>query len=108
MPPPDSHQVRVALDALRSDAGKWEGVADTFGSAARQAGRLDLSALHFTYLGDKVGLVDTYHAIQDTFVTLLNEGATNFENMAVVLRRAADDYERDDEAGAHDIRNATY
>lgn len=108
MPPPNSEQVRVALHALRSDAGKWEDVAATFRSAAQHADSLDLSALHFTYLGDKVGLVDTYHAIQATFVKLLSEGATNFENMAAVLRTAADEYERDDDAGAHAIANATY
>jgi hypothetical protein len=108
MPPPSKDQVKVALEALRTDAQKWDDMSATFRSAAQRADSLDLSALHFTYLAGKLGLVQAYQELQNTFITLLNEGATNFANMAAVLRKDADDYQHDDEAGAHAIASATY
>ena len=36
---------------------------------------------------------------------LLTEGADNLESLAVALRTAADDYEREDLSGEHNIRN---
>lgn len=60
MPPPSGEQISAALKALRSDASAWEGAADSLSHAAQVAMRLDLGALHFSYLGDKVGLTDVY------------------------------------------------
>jgi hypothetical protein len=69
---------------------------------------LDLSRLQLTYMAEKVGLVEAYQRIQAHLVSLMNEGATNFEGIAGTLRSVADDYEREDAAGAHAIEGALY
>jgi hypothetical protein len=101
---PTDAQVTAAISALRTDAGMWHGMADELREAARVAGRLDLAALHFSYLGDKAGLTDAYREIQDKLIGLLGEGATNFDSMGKALRTAADGYDEDERNAVHRMR----
>ena len=55
--------------------------------AARVGARLELGALHFSYLGDMVGLTDIYQQLEDKLCRLLGEGANNFTALAAAARR---------------------
>ncbi len=65
----------------------------------------DLAAVHLSYIGDKVGLVDMYRNLQDRLIRLLNEGTETFESLAAALRSAADGYERDEAEAVHRLNN---
>jgi hypothetical protein len=105
MPPPGSEKLKVSVDALRRDAGVWDASADILRDAAAVGARLDLAALHFSYIGDQVGLVDLYQQLQDRLVRLLGEGSTAFEALAAGLRTAADGYEQDEINNVHSLNN---
>jgi len=96
LPPPNEQQVKAAIGALRQDASKWDAGAAELRDAAGAAGQLALSALHFSYLGDKLGLTETYQQLQMRLYRLLNEGAENLNDLAGALRAAADGYEQDE------------
>ncbi|MEV4713294.1 hypothetical protein [Micromonospora sp. NPDC049374] len=105
MPPPGEQKLRVSIEVLRQDAAVWDDSGDIMRRAAQVAARLDLAALHFSYIGDKVGLVELYRQLQDRMIRLLSEGSETCETIATSLRSAADGYERDEAANAHDINN---
>jgi len=96
----------VSIDARRRDAGVWGNSADILRQAAAVGARLELAALHFSYIGDQVGLVELYQQLQDRLVRLLGEGsATTFEQLAAGLRTAADGYEQDEANNVHRMNN---
>jgi hypothetical protein len=94
--PPNDQQVKAAIEALRKDAGTWDAGSDELRAAAGVAARLELSALHFSYLADKLGLTEVYQQLQQRLCQLLNEGGDNFTALAGALRAAADGYEQDE------------
>lgn len=108
MPPPDTDQLKVALGALYQDARMWEQASVDLLAAASVGDRLDLNRLQLTYMAEKVGLVEAYQGMQAHLVSLMNQGAANFNSIAAALRKAADDYAREDAAGAHAIKGAYY
>jgi hypothetical protein len=86
----------------------WEQAAADLRAAAATGDRLDLGRLQLTYMAEKVGLVERYQQIQAHLVSVLHQGATNFDSIAATLRNAAEEYEREDAAGAHAIEGAYY
>ncbi|MBY8874268.1 hypothetical protein K7640_20775 [Micromonospora sp. PLK6-60] len=105
MPPPGPEKLKASIEALRRDATVWDDSGDILRDAAQVAARLDLAALHFSYIGDKVGLVDLYRQLQDRLIRLLGEGSATCETVAVSLRNAADGYERDEADAVHRLNN---
>ena len=79
MTQPDPQQIAAALDAMRGDATMWHEMAGEMRTAAAVADRLDLTKLHFSKLGDMLGMVDLYRDVQDRMVQLINQGADNFD-----------------------------
>jgi hypothetical protein len=108
VPPPTKEQVRVAVAALNADAAMWKQAAADLRTAAATGDRLDLSRLQLTYMAEKVGLVERYQQIQAQLVSVLYQGAANFDRIAATLRNAAEEYAREDAAGAHAIEGAYY
>ncbi|WP_410815058.1 hypothetical protein [Micromonospora sp. 067-2] len=105
MPPPGPEKLKVSIEMLRKDAAVWDDSGDVLRDAAQVAARLELAALHFSYIGDQVGLVDVYQLLQDRLIRLLNEGSKTFETIAMSLRHTADGYERDEADGVHRLNN---
>lgn len=103
MSSPDSHDIVVALDALRADAGLWQGNADAVRAAAGAARAQALGAAAFSFAGGQVAA--GYHDVQDRLVRLLDGAVGNFERVAQALLAAADSYEREEQAGVHRLRN---
>ncbi len=102
--PPSQDKVEVAIQTLRDDAQKWRAAAGELDAAARVTGEMDFQAFHFSYIGDKIGITESYRLLQDKIVDLLAGGATNFRNVAQALTLAADGYERDDRNAVHRLK----
>jgi len=99
--PPTEQQIQAAIQALREDAATWAAGKDKLVDAAAVAARLELSALHFSYIADQLGLAEVYQQLQQRLYTLLNEGAANFLALSTALNDAADGYERDEINAVH-------
>jgi hypothetical protein len=91
----------AAIEALRKDEGTWDEASDELREAAAVAARLELSALHFSYLADKLGLTEVYQRLQERLQQLLLEGADNFTALSGAMRAAADGYEQDEVNTVH-------
>lgn len=102
---PTPEQYQVALSALRDDAQKWEDCGNDLGAAKGTASGLTLEALHFSYIGDKLGLTGLYKQFQDKMVGLLGEGETTSAKVAAALRASAQTYQQEEEAGVHRMNN---
>ena len=102
---PTQDQYQVALQALRNDADKWETCGTDLGAAKGTAEGLDLEALHFSYIADKLGVTALYQQFQNKLVTLLGEGQTMSANVANALRASAQTYQEEEEAGVHRMNN---
>jgi hypothetical protein len=101
---PDPGLVRAAVDALRSDALIWEESGNEVRAAAGVAAMLDLSALQFSTLCDRIGMTELYRDVQDRMVRLLSEAARVHADMALRLRQTADGYDNAEEAAERAVR----
>lgn len=98
-PTPDQYQ--VALQALRNDADKWEQCSADLGAAKGTADSLNLEALHFSYVADKLGVTALYQQFQAKMSGLLGEGHAMSANVATALRNSAQTYQQEEESGVH-------
>jgi hypothetical protein len=105
MTQPTPQQVAAAIGTLRADATMWQEMAGTMREAAGTADRLDLTKLHFSKLGDMIGIVALYRDIQDRMAQLMREGGANFDVIATALQTAAAGYEKDEQDTVHRMRN---
>jgi hypothetical protein len=101
MTQPTAQQISAALDAMRQDAAMWQQMAGDLRSAAGVADRLDLTKLHFSKLGDMLGMVDLYRDVQDRMIRLMQQGADNFDATATALTTAANGYDQDERDNVH-------
>ncbi|PKW18483.1 type VII secretion target [Saccharopolyspora spinosa] len=103
--PPSQSEIKVALEALRSDATVWANAAGTVSDPKSAAENLKLDSAQFSYIADKIGVTDGYREIQEKIAGLLAEAEQNFTSIADALRACADTYQREDEAGVHALNN---
>ena len=105
MTTPTGDEVEASIQALHRDAGVWAGMAtqlDSFGQVARG---LSLSSFEFSGLGHLAGLDDIYAQLQERVISLLDQGSSNFDNIATALHKSADDYDRDERNAVHRMKN---
>jgi hypothetical protein len=98
---PREQVVQAATDALRQDAQTWRFGAGELDIAQIAAAEMDFQAFHFSYIGDKVGLTQTYGQLQEKMIRLLQEGAANFRAVADALTLAANAYDREERNAEH-------
>ena len=98
---PPTEEVKVACEALRSDARKWATASDEMSAAAVAAQNLVLDRGQFGYVADNRGLVASYATLQQRLANLLQGADTEFGKISSTLMTVADTYEREDAAGAH-------
>ena len=99
--PPSEQQVKAAIQALREDGETLAAGSDALRGAATVAARLELSAVHFSYLADQLGFTEVYQQLQQRVHRLLHEGADNFTALSAALKDAADGYEQDEINAVH-------
>src|SRR4051812_45450252 len=96
--------LKVALEALRSDAASWDRVAEVTQRAAHSAETLNLSTVQLSWASIETGLLDTYAELQDKTVRLLEEATAIYRDLSVKLDTIAHEYEINDEKAARELK----
>ncbi|MGX7676357.1 hypothetical protein [Plantactinospora sp. DSM 117369] len=96
MAEPDAATIRMAREALVSDATTWHEAAEVMTKAAQDASSLALTGFHTGYLADRLGAGQRYTEAQEFLVRILSEGAVIMTEMATRLRAVLDEYDRAD------------
>jgi hypothetical protein len=97
-------KTEVVTDALRQEAKKWFSLSDEMETVAGNVGRLTLDTSAF-WCGDGISIAagPIYAGYQDFVQARCGEGATEFEEIAGALNRAADEYDGSDEVSAETL-----
>ncbi|MGP4019341.1 hypothetical protein [Saccharopolyspora sp. 5N708] len=98
--------IGAALESLRSDAIVWEDAADNLSAPLNALGSLDISAKDVSMWAADRGLDTTFNDARAAIETMIRQAAEYFREIGADLRGAADQYQRDDEQGLHEIQNA--
>ncbi len=98
--------LKVALEALASDAGVWEDVSTTLGTARDSASGLTVTQGQMSWASDVTGLLQTYEAMRSKTEGLLGAGATQTSTMAQGLRTVKTTYEGSDQAAVERLSSA--
>ncbi len=96
-----TRKVKVACDALRSDAKKWATASDEMMAAATSTQNLVLGRDQLGYIAESRGLVAAYTTLQQRIAHLLTGADSEFDKISGALRASADTYEYEDTTGAH-------
>src|SRR4051794_37443657 len=96
--------VRVAIDALRHDAGVWDQVATVTSQAGQEAAGLTLGESQLSWASASTGMLDTYAEIQNKVVMLLGEATGLYGDLSIALDKVAAAYELSDENAAVKLR----
>jgi hypothetical protein len=91
-----STKVEVAVEALITDAGRWEGWAAELDAAAGVAAGLTLTANDLCVLSESLGLPALYSGLQQAAQDRARAGAQAFYDVAHALRQAANYYDTSD------------
>ncbi len=100
---PSPQDVKVACDALRSDARKWAAASDEMMAAATTAQNLVLGRDQFGHAAENRGLVAAYTTLQQRIAHLLTGADAEFDKISGALKASADTYEYEDASGAHEM-----
>lgn len=98
-------EVTVVTDALHDESDKWTGLAGKLKPIASAVDQLYLGPLAF-FAGPSPDFVAhslAYDKFQDAIAKVLDEGVVEFEQLAVVLGRIADNYDGADSQNAQDL-----
>jgi len=93
--------IKVALEAMHSDAKVWAAAADGLDSPAGALGGLGLTGEHLSVFAVDQGLDRTYNDARVALEDMLRQAAESFLDLSVSLSSAADTYQREDEANMH-------
>jgi hypothetical protein len=102
--PPTDEEIRVAIEALRSDAREWLAWSDALAQVASVVPDLSLTAHEMCAMSELVDLPGLYAAVQRRVADLAVRGAESFAAVSGALTAAADGYERDERAAVHRLR----
>lgn len=99
--PPDSPDTYEAdLEAMRRDAGVWDGAAERMSAAHASAQQLALSGHDLSLISQHTRLDVAYQEIHQWAVGLLQGAHTNLAGMANALRESAAAYEAEEASAA--------
>lgn len=99
--------LKVALEAMRADAGLWSAAADDVQGPRSSIGGLTLTGHDVSMWAVDRGLDRTYENGRVVLEDLLRQAATVFAGLGDSLRAAADTYEREEDANLHDMNRLT-
>lgn len=105
MPQP-GNGIDVALEALRSDAGVWEAAADSLNAPLNALGPLNITGDEASIWAVDRGLDKAFNDARRAVEDMIRQAAQYFGEIGADLRSSADQYERDDDQGLHEIQNA--
>ncbi len=99
--------LKVALDAMRADAGLWSTAADTVQGPRKAIGGLALTGDDMSMWAVDRGLDRTYENARTVLEDLLRQAMTAFHGLGDGLRAAADTYERQETENLHEMKRLT-
>jgi hypothetical protein len=102
---PTRQQLKVAIEAVHTDAKMWKKAGDQLGTARSAADPLDLQEFHFSYIGDKVGMTRAYAELKAKLIRLLGEGSTQLHQLSTALDAAANQYQAEEDNNYHEIHH---
>jgi len=105
MTSPTGPEVQAAISAIHGEAGVWADMATQIDAMAQAARGFTLGAFHFSALGHLAGMEEAYTDLQERIASLLQQASDNFDNVAGALKKAADDYQRDENNAVHRMKN---
>lgn len=104
MAPPTAEQIRVATEALRTEAGVWDGQAAQMNQIGPKAEGLRLNRIE---AGLFQVIFDTYANVIEQVIARSNEGGQRMTEIAGTLRQIADVYDREEADNTH-MLNSVY
>jgi len=100
-------EVRLVLDSLHSEAGKWRRLSDDMAEVDYDASVLTLHPTAF-FFADVVSVTDhssAYNTFHDWFTALLADARTEFGEIAQALDKSADAYANADTRSSVDLKS---
>jgi hypothetical protein len=98
--------IGVALEAMRSDARTWETASGDLRGPVDAIGSLQIDPAAFSMWAIDHGVDKTYDEARTALQNMLNQAAEYFQEISTDLNEAANQYEKDDQQGAHGINNS--
>ncbi|MEC3977834.1 hypothetical protein [Amycolatopsis sp. H20-H5] len=98
--------IKAAMGALRADAGIWDIAAQDTDGPRQAIGALGLTPYDVSMYGVDKGIDKTYAGAQQALMTMLQQAAENFHNLAGALRHAADLYDQGEADHQERLKNA--
>lgn len=102
MEPPSKAQIKVATDALRTEAGIWDQQSSELDKIASQADGLRLERVE---AGIFQVIFDAYASVIDQVTARSGEGRQRMADVAGTLHQIADTYDEEDTANLHLLKN---
>lgn len=102
MAPPSKAQIRVATDALRTEAGIWDQQSSELDKIVSQANELRLERIE---AGIFQVIFDAYASVVDQVTAWSGEGRQRMTDVANTLHQVADTYDEEDAANLHLFKN---
>lgn len=102
MTPPSQDQIRVALDALRREAGIWDCQANELAKIRPKAEALRLNRIE---AGLFQVIFDTYSQVLGQIIDRADEGQRCMIDVGSALRAVAATYEREEAEYIHQLRD---
>lgn len=99
---PTSDEVHVACEALRTEGRLWEDQSEKLRLLSGKTAELEYGRVEAGLFQIIVG---PYNDVIDVVTARCAEGSIATGEIAGTLRRAADTYEAEDQAGAHQIKD---
>lgn len=96
--------LQVSLEALDSDAARWESSSRTLAGAQQVAEGLSLSDTQLSWAGQDTGLVATYEQLREKVAALLTQGVGETDKIAATLREVKLVYESTDDAAKQRLK----
>ncbi|MGH4008864.1 MAG: hypothetical protein ACRDTH_12030 [Pseudonocardiaceae bacterium] len=102
MAPPSKAQVKVATDALRTEAGIWDQQSRELDKIVGQADGLRLERIE---AGIFQIIFDAYTSVVDQVTARSGEGSQRMAEVANTLHQVADTYDDEEAANLHLVKN---
>lgn len=99
--------LKVALEAMRADAGLWSSAADAVEGPRSAISGLTLTGHDVSMWAVDRGLDRTYENARAVLEDLLRQATEAFTGLGDSLRAAAGTYEREEDANLHALHRLT-
>lgn len=98
--------INVALEAMRSDAKKWETAAHDLSEPLSALGSLHVEVADVSIFAQWAGLDVSFNEATSALEDVIKKASEYFAKVGSDLNQAAQEYQSDDEKGMHEIQGS--